>query len=187
MQIIGGEFKKRKLYAPKGEQTRPSKNMLRETFFNICMQRIAGCIFVDVFAGSGAMGFEALSRGAKHVYLIENHKNALAAIQKNIELLKVHNQVTLLKGDAFAHLLKIKDYPDLVFADPPYAKDPKKSFSLKLLSFLDTRSFLDIDGRLYLEMRKNEEINYNQFESFEMIKKRVIGDSQLVELKQVVQ
>lgn len=186
MQIIGGEFKKRKLFSPKGEQTRPSKNMLRETFFNICMQRIEGSIFVDVFAGSGAMGFEALSRGAKHVYMLENHKNALTAIEKNIELLKVQDQVTLLKGDAFTHLLKIKEYPDLIFADPPYAKEPNKSFSLKLLSFLDSRSFLNEEGRLYIEMRKNEEINYDQFESFELVKKRVIGDSQLVELKQVV-
>ena len=130
MQIIGGEFKKRKLFAPKGDQTRPSKNMLRETFFNICFQRVEGAIFADLFAGSGAIGLEALSRGAKHVYFIESHKNAIQAIEKNIALLKVENRVTFLKGDVFNFLPKIKGYLDIIFSDPPYATDPTKSFSL---------------------------------------------------------
>ena len=183
MQIIGGEFKKRKLYAPKGEQTRPSKNMLRETLFNVCFPYIEDAIFADLFSGSGAIGFEAISRGAKHVYFIESHKNAIQAIEKNIALLKVENKVTLLKGDVFTFLPKIKGYLDIIFADPPYAKDHKKSFSYLLLEYLNQHSILDEDGRLFLEMRKAEEIDYSRFESFLLVKKRLLGDSQLVELK----
>lgn len=183
MYIIGGEFKKRKLIAPKGEQTRPSKNMLRETFFNICSRYIEEAIFADLFAGSGAIGLEALSRGAKHVYFIENHKNAIQAIEKNIALLKVENRVTLLKGDVFTHLPKIKGYLDIIFSDPPYAKEQKFSFSYQLLKYLNNHPFLNLDGRLFLEMRKSEIIQYEEFDSFEIVKKRFLGDSQLVELK----
>ena len=185
MYIIGGKFKKRKLVSPKGEQTRPTKNMLREMFFNIAMPYIEDAIFADLFAGSGAMGLEALSRGAKHSYFIEAHKNAYIAIEKNIGLLKVETQTTLIKGDALQTLPQINHMCDIIFADPPYAKKGQKSYALMLLEFLDHHVLLKENGRLFIELRRDEKIDFSIYQSFEFIKEKLIGSSKLFELKQL--
>ncbi len=184
MQIIGGQFKKRKIFTPHGEQTRPSKNILRETLFNISALHIEGAIYADLFAGSGAVGFEALSRGAEHVYFIENHKNAIAAIKKNIELLKVEDQTTLIQGDVLTHFKKIPHFCDLVFADPPYQKAPLTSYSQRLLELLDRHPLLKEGGRIYIETRKNEVLPLSLYTTLELVKDRKIGDSRLTELRQ---
>ncbi|MCH9632001.1 MAG: Ribosomal RNA small subunit methyltransferase D [Chlamydiae bacterium] len=185
MHIIGGQFKKQKLQSPKGEQTRPTKNILRETFYNICMPYIEGAIFVDLFAGSGAMGLEALSRGAKHSYFIEAHRNAYIAIEKNIQHLKVKKSATLIKGDVFQKLKCIDSRCDIIFADPPYAKENQASYAVRLLEFLNRHSLLKEGGRLYIEIGSDENIDLSSYSSFEFIKKRLIGSSALVEMKQL--
>lgn len=184
MYIIGGEFKRRKIHTPTGEQTRPSKNMLRETLFNICAQIIQEVVFVDLFAGSGAIGFEALSRGAQHVYFIEQHKNAIVAIEKNIELLKVQDRATLLKGNVFDLIPKIPALCDIVFADPPYAIEGQKSYALRLLEYFEKKPLLKENGWLYLEVGIEEKIDFDRFNSVEFIKTRLFGGSQLIELRQ---
>lgn len=185
MHIIGGQFRKQKLQSPKGDQTRPTKNILRETFFNICMPYIEDAIFVDLFAGSGAMGLEALSRGAKHSYFIEAHKNAYTAIEKNIKLLKVEKSATLIRGDVFHKLKSITHMCDIIFADPPYAKKDQRSYAVMLLEFLNQHALLKVDGRLYLEVGSGEEIDFSPYKSFEVIKERLIGSSKLFEMKQL--
>ena len=185
MHIIGGQFRKQKLQSPKGEQTRPTKNILRETFFNICMPYIEDAIFVDLFAGSGAMGLEALSRGAKHSYFIEAHKNACTAIEKNIKLLKVEKSATLIRGDVFQKLKSIIHMCDIIFADPPYAKKDQTSYAVILLEFLNKYAFLKEGGRLYIEIGSSEKIDFSFYKSFEIIKERSIGSSRLIEMKQL--
>ncbi len=183
MQIIGGLYKSRLLTAPKGDQTRPSKNMLRETLFNICTSLIDEALFVDLFAGSGAIGLEAISRGARHSYFIESHKNAIEAIEKNIASLKVENQTSLLKGDVFKNLSKIPEKIDIIFADPPYSKDPKDSLAIKLLAYLEKHEALKNEGIFFLETHKSEKIDLNLYPSFELLKQKFFGDSQLLMLK----
>ncbi len=185
MHIIGGQFRKQKLQSPKGEQTRPTKNILRETFFNICMPYIEDAIFVDLFAGSGAMGLEALSRGAKHSYFIEAHKNACIAIEKNIQILKVEKNATLIRGDVFQKLKTINCMCDIIFADPPYAKKDQKSYAIMLLNFLSQHALLKENGKLYLEVGSGEKIDFSFYKSFKVIKERTIGSSRLIELKQL--
>lgn len=183
MQIIGGLYKSRLLVAPKGDQTRPSKNMLRETLFNICAPFIDDALFVDLFAGSGAIGLEAISRGARQVYFVESHKNAIDAIEKNIGSLKVEKQTAILKGDVFKNLAKVSEKIDIIFADPPYSKDPKESLALKLLAYLEKHEVLKSEGIFFLETHKSEKIDLNLFPSFELLKQKFFGDSQLLMLK----
>jgi 16S rRNA (guanine966-N2)-methyltransferase len=150
MHIIGGKFKKRALVAPKTEKVRPTTSQLREAFFNICQLTIDGARFCDLFAGSGAMGLEALSRGAAHATFVENNRLALAAIKKNIAALQVEQQTTVLHLDTFRALQLLygkREKFDLIYADPPYGE----GLSLLLLDFLDSHPLLTNSGSLFIE------------------------------------
>jgi 16S rRNA (guanine(966)-N(2))-methyltransferase RsmD len=123
LRIIAGVFKGRLLKSPKGPATRPTQNMLREAVFNICQNEIADARFLDLFAGSGAMAFEALSRGASHAVLVEQNRHAIAAIRENIAILHLTTQITLLPHNAtraLAQLHKQHALFDIIYIDPPY-------------------------------------------------------------------
>lgn len=124
LRIIAGEFKGRRLRTPTGRAVRPTSDRVRESWFSILQQSIPDARVVDLFAGSGALGFEALSRGAVAVDFVETHRDSLTALKANIEALKVEERVTIHRIDAlrFAERLPPNAY-DVAFADPPYATD----------------------------------------------------------------
>src|SRR3989442_15514188 len=124
LRIIAGEFKGRRLKTPAGRTVRPTGDRVKEAWFSILQQSIPEARVLDLFAGSGALGFEALSRGAMAVDFVENHMASLAAIRDNAATLKVEDRVTIHRMDAvrFAERLQPAQY-DLAFADPPYATD----------------------------------------------------------------
>src|SRR3989338_5866163 len=120
LRIIAGKSKGRLLKTPKGPSTRPTQGMLRWAVFNICQNQIEGARFLDLFAGSGAMGLEAWSRGASHVTLVESNRAAIQCIQQNIEALSAAPVVTLLPTDASLALKRLSTPFDLIYIDPPY-------------------------------------------------------------------
>ncbi len=124
LRIIAGEFKGRRLRTPTGRTVRPTSDKVREAWFSILQQSIPDARVLDLFAGSGALGFEALSRGAVAADFVETHRVSLTALKANIEALKVEDRVTIHRMDAvqFAERLQPNAY-DLAFADPPYATD----------------------------------------------------------------
>lgn len=124
IEIVAGEFRRRRLRTPAGERTRPTSGRVREAWFNILQTSIPGARVLDLFAGSGALGLEALSRGATSAEFVERAKAPLEALRANIEALKVQDRVTVHRTDAvrFAERLQPGQY-DVAFADPPYA-DP---------------------------------------------------------------
>jgi 16S rRNA (guanine966-N2)-methyltransferase len=124
IRIISGEFKGRRLRTPKGGAVRPTADRVREAWFSILQGEIPGARVLDLFAGSGALGLEALSRGAVTVDFVEQHQAALAAIRENAGTLQVTERVTIHRSDAmrFAERLQPGAY-DVAFADPPYAGD----------------------------------------------------------------
>jgi len=124
LRIIAGEFKGRRLKTPVGERVRPTADRVREAWFSILQQAIPGARVLDLFAGSGALGFESLSRGAVSVDFVETHKASLAVIHDNTATLEVSDHVTIHRMDAmrFAERLQPGAY-DVAFADPPYAGD----------------------------------------------------------------
>ncbi len=131
MRIIAGRFRSRKLKAVDGTPVRPTPDRLRETLFDILAPQIEGSTFLDAYAGSGAVGLEALSRGAKHVVLIENSAAAMSIIRDNLAALQVEKEVTAIRGKATALLAK---FPcDLAFIDPPYVLTSDYERSLNLL------------------------------------------------------
>ena len=122
MRIIAGEWRGRPLIAPPGLATRPTADRVRETLFSMLLSRIGsfdGLRVADLFAGSGALGFEALSRGAAAATFVEGDAKALAAIRANAERLAALDRIELVGGSALA-LPRARPF-DLVFADPPYA------------------------------------------------------------------
>lgn len=137
LRIIGGTLRQRPLKSPKGQQTRPSSSRLRETLFNICQHKIVGATFLDLFAGSGAVGIEALSRGAASATFVDRETQAL--IKQNLKALDLPPQ-TVVK-----ELRMVHQSFDIIFADPPYAEGEL------IEALLETLTLLKPDGWLFIE------------------------------------
>jgi 16S rRNA (guanine966-N2)-methyltransferase len=122
MRIIAGERKGHTIFAPKGLDTRPTSDRVRENVFNIVAPWVEGARVLDLYAGSGAMGLEALSRGAAQAVFVERDPDALRAIANNLDRLRLRG--TVLRQDAVAVLAGENRKYDLVFVDPPYDMYP---------------------------------------------------------------
>jgi 16S rRNA (guanine966-N2)-methyltransferase len=156
MRVIGGTYRNRTLATPKGTQTRPTSGQLRECLFNICQSYIEGARFLDLFAGSGAVGIEALSRGASHATFIDASKEALACIRKNIESFGLEDRSVILGQDFFQGLRYLSKHGrqfDIIFSDPPYSLGGafSSSYNEKVLKFVNEHALLSSSGILFLE------------------------------------
>lgn len=121
MRVIAGEFRSRKLLSIPGLETRPTPDRMRETLFNILAGEIEGAVFVDAYAGTGSVGIEALSRGARRAVFIEHSRVAVETIRANLASLRCETRAQVIKGRAPEHLDRID--ADIVFIDPPYDKE----------------------------------------------------------------
>ncbi|HEY4360113.1 MAG TPA: 16S rRNA (guanine(966)-N(2))-methyltransferase RsmD [Bryobacteraceae bacterium] len=119
MRVIGGEFRSRVLKSVPGLDTRPTPDRLREALFNILAPRLEGKVFADLYAGTGAVGIEALSRGARRAVFVEQDRAAVRIIQENLKSLGVEGRAEVRGGRVNAMLGKVE--ADIVFLDPPYA------------------------------------------------------------------
>jgi 16S rRNA (guanine966-N2)-methyltransferase len=122
IRIIGGEYRGRRIAVPERRGLRPTPDRVRETLFNWLGQTLDGKSCLDLFAGSGALGFEAASRGAARVVMVENDRDVFAALKKTLELIAAR-QVDLVLGDAFEYLKKTTERFDVVFLDPPFRQN----------------------------------------------------------------
>jgi 16S rRNA (guanine966-N2)-methyltransferase len=132
MRVIAGRFRSRRLKSVPGLSVRPTPDRLREALFNVLAPRLSGTTFLDAYAGSGAVGIEALSRGAKHAILIERSAKALAVLRENLSALGLKDEATVVRGSAAALL---HNYPcDIAFVDPPYDQENEYADSLNALA-----------------------------------------------------
>lgn len=135
LRIIGGSLRRKKLHAVRGRHVRPTADRLRESIFNILSSRIRKAVVLDLFAGTGAFGIEAISRGAEYAVFIDNHREALAVIARNIKACAFSDRTKIIKWDIKNNLSCIKSfYPtfNLVFLDPPYNQNMVKPALLNL-------------------------------------------------------
>ena len=125
MRIGGGNTRRRRLRTVAGRDVRPTSGLIRQALFNILHGLVQDAIFVDLFAGTGSVGLEALSHGARHVYFVEHDRRALATLQSNIHDCAVVEQATIVAATLPRALqqLPISLQADLVFLDPPYASE----------------------------------------------------------------
>lgn len=131
MRVIAGEFRSRKLKAPPGLETRPTPDRLRESLFSIIQSELEGVVFLDAYAGSGAVGIEALSRGASRSIFIERNRAAMEILRENLASLKLESRSEVFTGKV-AQVLAHKS-AEIVFLDPPYELDVEYQNALKLL------------------------------------------------------
>ena len=157
MRVIAGQFKGRRLKAPSWDGLRPTSDGLRETLFNILAPRIEGARVLDGFAGTGAVGIEALSRGAAHVTFIERDRRASALIESNLALCGLKQGYTIECGDVTAALRRTRRDAacDLVLLDPPYDIDPDTV--TQVLEVAADR--VTADGLLVLERSSRRDLN----------------------------
>ena len=147
MRIIAGRFRGTQLHTFSGRQIRPTSDRLRESIFNIIGPCIRGQHVLDLFAGTGAMGIEALSRGAKHAVFIDNNAQALELIHRNLSKLRVSDRATVIRWDIACNLncLTGLGKSDIVFIDPPYRKDLLRSALDHLHKALTNRAMIVIE------------------------------------------
>jgi 16S rRNA (guanine(966)-N(2))-methyltransferase RsmD len=160
MRIIAGTFRSRPLQAPAGLATRPSSDRLRETLFNVLAPRIEGAHFLDLYAGSGAVGLEALSRGAEHVVFVEHAPAALKVLQANLAQLRLMAGFSIQSGSVGAYLrlaLPESKQFDLVFLDPPYDETKEYATTLGLLGSA-AANLLAVGAVVIAEHRRKERL-----------------------------
>ena len=160
MRVIAGKCRSLQLKTPKGMDTRPTQDRIKETLFNIIQNEVRDAVFVDLFAGSGGIGIEALSRGAKKCYFCDNSKEALKCIEDNLNFTKLSNNATIIKGDAFGALSYINEKADVVFLDPPYMA----GYENKLFEAFKNYNFITEDTLIILEASIEKEFDFSGFE-----------------------
>lgn len=151
VRIIGGTYRRRVLRFPDSEGLRPTPDRVRETLFNWLGQELDGWHCLDLFAGSGALGFEAASRGAARVVMIEETPRVIAALRENAEMLQNPLEIEIIRRDALQYLASTTAKFDLVFLDPPY----KKGWIPRLDPLLP--GVLKEDAALYVESEEKIE------------------------------
>jgi 16S rRNA (guanine(966)-N(2))-methyltransferase RsmD len=165
MRIIAGTYRSRVLKSLKGLALRPTSDRLRETLFNVLGPGIAGSRFLDLFAGTGAVGIEALSRGAADAVFIENHQPAAALLRRNLDSLGIRSGTTVLAVDVLRGLQTLASRThapdagfDFVFLDPPYAAAEEY---VRVLHFLGNSNLIALDGIAVAEHRRKFDLPEN--------------------------
>jgi len=183
MRIVAGKFKGKALASPKDQLTRPTSDRVRESLFNILEHgiddfEIDGARILDLFAGTGALGLEALSRGAKHCLFIENSAAARGIIRDNVEALSLTGNTSVWRRDATAlGPANSTEACDLVFCDPPYGKE----LGERALSGAYNNGWLKTGSIAVLEERSGIDIEIPQ--SLEELDRRTYGDTQILILR----
>ena len=185
MRIIGGSFKGKKIHQPKDINTRPLKDLTKESIFNIINHsnkfniNLNQSIILDLFSGVGSFGIECISRGVKKVIFMENYSKVLPILKKNLQSLKSINNYKIIEKDIYDdNIFSSFNYKfDIIFLDPPY-KD--KNF-LKILSNIVDRQILNEDGIFILHRHKNEKDILPS--NFRIIEEKKYGISKILFIK----
>lgn len=175
MRIIAGSRRRLSLCTVQGMQVRPTTDRIKETLFNILQPSIPFCSFLDLFSGSGAIALEALSRGAKEAVLVEQDKEALACIRKNIETTKFEQEASVIAGDVLTVLRTLKHKPfDIIFMDPPY----RQGFEERVLSILQNSGLADENTMIIVEAAADTSLLCASELGFTVVRVKSYGSNQ---------
>ncbi len=158
MRVISGNSRGSKLFSLEGENTRPTLDRVKESLFNIIQNNIVDSNVLDLFAGSGALGIECLSRGASKVIFSDNSSDAINIINKNLEKTKLKSKSIVINKDYLKVLEELSNEKfDLIFLDPPYKTD----YAIESLKIITSKKMLEENGIIVLETDRQEEILKN--------------------------
>lgn len=182
MRVIAGKARRLPLVAPEGRDTRPTTDRIKETLFNILQDEIPGCHFLDLFSGSGGIGIEALSRGAREAVFVEFGKEALACIRANLSKTKLADQAVVLPVEVTYGISKLEKMGktfDIIYADPPYRKD----FEPRILNLLAGSGIVKPGTLVVLESSLETTPDYVRESDYEMIRIKKYKTNQQVFLR----
>ena len=183
MRIISGKMKGSRLYLTNNQNTRPLKDLVRESIFNL-LEHSKKILFkfeksniLDLYAGTGSFGLECISRNSKRVFFVENEKETIKTLEKNLKKLKIKDKAQIFFGDAFNFLEKKninKEKFNLIFCDPPY----KTKDMQKLIELIFYCNLLDKNGIVILHRNKSTKERFPNY--FEIVEERVYGISKII-------
>ena len=174
MRVIAGSARRMRLVTPQGLDTRPTQDIIKETLFNMIQFDLPGSVFVDICAGSGQMGIEAISRGARKAYFIEKGREAVSCIQKNLHTVKFEDQAVVLRQDVLSALRHIHEKRvDFIYMDPPFRKNLERA----VLERLAGSPILTPDTLIIVEAAGETEFDYIADLGYRLIKEKVYKTS----------
>jgi 16S rRNA (guanine966-N2)-methyltransferase len=172
MRIISGRFKGRQLVGFKASHIRPTTDRVKETIFNILMRYVPEARVLDLFAGTGNLGIEALSRGASYVECVDAHKSSLQIINNNLKTLEIQKEIKITGSDVFKYLKSYKASPfDIIFIDPPFTE----AIAHKCMGAVVTTAAARIGTIVVIESSRHERID-DAYGPFRLLDRRPFGD-----------
>ena len=170
MRVIAGTARSLPLKTPAGMDTRPTTDRIKETLFNVLQGDLGDSVFVDLFSGSGGIGIEALSRGAKKAYFIDNSPASVNCIMENLLFTKMADKAVVLKQDVLASLYQIFEKEvDIIFMDPPYDTEIEKQvlYQLKSMKYVSPNTLIVVEASL------DTDFDYLDSYGYELIKEKI--------------
>lgn len=182
MRIIAGIARSVPLITAKGDETRPTTDKVKETLFNMLQGFVSDVTFLDLFAGSGQIGLEALSRGAKEAVFVERYEDSVKCIKTNIKKTKFEDKATVLKMDVLAAIRALqteKKVFDLIFMDPPYGKGMERP----VLEALSSSNILASDCLIVIEADRNLDFSYVEDLDYMIVKDKIYKNNRHIFLR----
>lgn len=170
MRIIAGDYKGRRLFVPKDDLVRPTTEKVKEALFSIIAPDIYGAKVCDLFAGTGNLGLEALSRGAEHCWFCDHAGESIKLIKDNVEMCRAEENSRIIHGDCIKALDMIDEKIDIFFLDPPY----KKNLLEKSMEAISERDLLAEGGKIIAEHFRDKEMPDQVF-GFQKVKEKRYG------------
>ena len=176
MRIAGGEWKGRSLKVPAGDAVRPTQDRVRGALFSMLQFELQGAAVLDLFAGSGAVGLEALSRGASRATFVELAPRHAACLQANIAMVGAEARCTVVKADVYAWLATAAGGFDVAYAGPPYELGAEKGYA-RVLALLAARDVVKAGGLFIAEMKGRQSPDASPL--WDLVRDRVYGQTRL--------
>lgn len=171
MRVISGKYKGQKLYTATGH-IRPTMDRIKEHIFSVLQDHLEGTLVIDLFAGSGSLGIEALSRGAREVIFVEKSFHSIQVLKKNLQRLQINENYQIIQSDVLSFLKKNHQAADFIFADPPFRWNKLNL----LVELVFQKHNLDPHGIFILEQEKSHKINWN-LPAIEIIQQKIFDRS----------
>ena len=164
MRVIAGKARSIPLKTVEGQDTRPTTDRIKETLFNMLQNELADCLFVDLFSGSGGIGIEALSRGARKAIFVEKAPKAVSCIKDNLSKTKLEKEAVVIASDAVSAIYRLEgeEPADFIFMDPPYHEQLERPVleALSSSTLVDEYTTLIIEANLHTDFSYVEDLGY---------------------------
>lgn len=178
MRVIAGKARSIPLKTVEGQDTRPTTDRIKETLFNMLQNELADCLFVDLFSGSGGIGIEALSRGARKAVFVEKAPKAVSCIKENLSKTKLEKEAVVIASDAVSAIYRLEgsEPADFIFMDPPY----KQQLERQVLEALTTSTLVDEYTTLIIEADLQTDFSYVEDLGYEITRQKKYKTNQHV-------